>query len=108
MQTAPLTFNGRTVTEFFAVLFFFRCREKDHNPPNHPQSVICWDPFICLGHFGVKDGQLCRSALYRAENIHDQLFVRNFFCNKNVTGYRLGISYTCTALRYKLAFIAAW
>ena len=25
----------------------------------------------------------------------------------NVTGYRLGISYTCTALRYKSAFIAA-
>ena len=23
----------------------------------------------------------------------------------NVTGYRLGISYTCTALRYKSAFI---
>ena len=25
-----------------------------------------------------------------------------------VTGYRLGISYTCTALRYKPAFIATW
>ena len=27
---------------------------------------------------------------------------------ENVTEYRLGISYTCTALRYKLAFIATW
>ena len=27
---------------------------------------------------------------------------------ENVTGYRLGISYTCTALRYKSAFIATW
>ena len=26
---------------------------------------------------------------------------------ENVTGYRLGISYTCTALRYKPAFIAS-
>ena len=26
----------------------------------------------------------------------------------NVTGYRLGISYTCTALQYKPAFIATW
>ena len=25
---------------------------------------------------------------------------------ENVTGYRLGISYTCTALRYNPAFIA--
>ena len=24
------------------------------------------------------------------------------------TGYRLGISYTCTALRFKPAFIATW
>ena len=27
---------------------------------------------------------------------------------ENVTGYRLGILYTCTALRYKPAFIATW
>ena len=27
---------------------------------------------------------------------------------ENVTGYMLGISYTCTALRYKPAFIATW
>ena len=27
---------------------------------------------------------------------------------ESVTGYRLGISYTCTALRYKPAFIATW
>ena len=27
---------------------------------------------------------------------------------ENVTGYRLGIAYTCTALRYKPAFIATW
>ena len=27
---------------------------------------------------------------------------------ENVTGYRLGISDTCTALRYKPAFIAMW
>ena len=27
---------------------------------------------------------------------------------ENVTGYKLGISYTCTALRYKRAFIATW
>ena len=27
---------------------------------------------------------------------------------ENVTGYRLGIIYTCTALRYKPAFIATW
>ena len=26
----------------------------------------------------------------------------------SVTGYRLGISYACTALRYKPAFIAMW
>ena len=26
----------------------------------------------------------------------------------NVTGFRLGISYTCTALRHKPAFIATW
>ena len=26
----------------------------------------------------------------------------------NVTGYRFGISYTCTALRYEPAFIATW
>ena len=27
---------------------------------------------------------------------------------ENVRGYRIGISYTCTALRYKPAFIATW
>ena len=27
---------------------------------------------------------------------------------ENVTGNRLGISHTCTALRYKPAFIATW
>ena len=27
---------------------------------------------------------------------------------ENVTGYRLGIIYTCTALRYKPAFIETW
>ena len=27
---------------------------------------------------------------------------------ENVTGYRLGIIYTCTALWYKPAFIATW
>ena len=27
---------------------------------------------------------------------------------ENVTGYSLGIGYTCTALRYKPAFIATW
>ena len=32
MQTAQLTFNGRTITEFFAVLFLFRCREKVPRP----------------------------------------------------------------------------
>ena len=26
----------------------------------------------------------------------------------NFIGYRLGISHTCTALRYKPAFIATW
>ena len=46
MQTAQLTFNGRTVTEFFAVLFLFRCREKVRDPPNSPLSVICWDLFL--------------------------------------------------------------
>ena len=55
MQTAQLTFNGGTVTEFFAVLFFFQCSEKDRNSPNYPWSVICWDLFLYfLGHFGVK------------------------------------------------------
>ena len=28
--------------------------------------------------------------------------------NPDVTGYRLGISYTCTVLRFKPAFIATW
>ena len=46
MQTAQLTFNGRTITEFFAVLFLFRCREKVRDPPNSPRSVICWDLFL--------------------------------------------------------------
>ena len=27
---------------------------------------------------------------------------------ENATGYRLGISFTCTALRYKSAFIGTW
>ena len=36
MQTAQLTFNGRTITEFFAILFLFRCREKVPDPPNSP------------------------------------------------------------------------
>ena len=27
---------------------------------------------------------------------------------ENVKGYRLGISYTCTALGYKPAFIETW
>ena len=27
---------------------------------------------------------------------------------ENVTGYRLGVKYTCTALRYNPAFIATW
>ena len=48
MQTAQLTFNGRTITEFFAVLFLFRCREKVRDPPNFPRSVICWDLFLYL------------------------------------------------------------
>ena len=46
MQTAQLTFNGRTITEFFAVLFLFRCREKVRDLPNSPRSVICWDLFL--------------------------------------------------------------
>ena len=46
MQTAQLTFNGRTITEFFAVLFLFRCREMVRDPPNSPRSVICWDLFL--------------------------------------------------------------
>ena len=37
--------------------FFFRCHEKDRNPPNYQRSVICWDLFLhFLGHFGVKMG----------------------------------------------------
>ena len=27
---------------------------------------------------------------------------------ENVTGYMLGIIYTCTAVRYKPAFMATW
>ena len=27
---------------------------------------------------------------------------------ENVIGYRLGISYTCTILRYRPAFIGTW
>ena len=46
MQTAQLTFNGRTITEFFAVVFLFRCREMVRDPPNSPRSVICWDLFL--------------------------------------------------------------
>ena len=46
MQTAQLTSNGRITTEFFAVLFLFRCREKHRNRPKYPQSVICWDLFL--------------------------------------------------------------
>ena len=46
MLTAQLTFNGRTITEFFAVLFLFRCGEKVRDPPNSPRSVICWDLFL--------------------------------------------------------------
>ena len=49
MQTAQLTFNGRTITEFFAVLFLFRCGEKVRDPPNSPRSVICWDLFLYFG-----------------------------------------------------------
>ena len=49
MQTAQLTFNGRTITEFFAVVFLFRCHEKVHDPPNSPRSVICW--VICWDLF---------------------------------------------------------
>ena len=48
MQTAQLTFNGRTITEFFAVVFLFRCREKVRDPPNSPRSVICWDLFFFI------------------------------------------------------------
>ena len=35
--------------------------------------------FIVWGHFGVKNGQRGRSALYGGENIRDQLFVCIFF-----------------------------
>ena len=62
-------------------LFFaeFRCREKVRDPPNYPRSVICWDLFLYFGgHFGVTNGRHSRSALYRAENIRDQLFVGTF------------------------------
>ena len=45
MQIAQLTFNGQTITEFFAVLFLFRCREKIRNPPNSPRSVILLGSF---------------------------------------------------------------
>ena len=83
-QTAQLTFNGRTITEFFAVLFLFRCREKVRDPPNSPRSVICWDLFLYfLGHFGVTNGRHSRSALYCAENIRDQFFLKNFFFINN-------------------------
>ena len=51
MQTAQLTFNGRTITEFFAVLFLFRCREKVRDPPNSPRSVIC-----CIFFFSLFSG----------------------------------------------------
>ena len=62
----------------------FRCREKVRDPPNYPRSVICWDLFLYfLGHFGVTNGRHSRSALYRAENIRDQLFVWNFFFINN-------------------------
>ena len=46
MQTAQLTFNSRTITEFFAVLFLFRCPEKIRDLPNSPRSVICGDLFL--------------------------------------------------------------
>ena len=32
MQTAQLIFNGRTITEFLAVHFLFRCRETVRRP----------------------------------------------------------------------------
>ena len=49
MQTAQLTYNGQTVTEFLLFYLFsaeFRCREKVRDPPNYPRSVICWDLFL--------------------------------------------------------------
>ena len=57
----------------------FRCREKVRDPPNYPRSVICWDLFLYI--WG--DERHSRSALYRAENIRDQLFVWNFFFINN-------------------------
>ena len=57
----------------------FRCREKVRESPNYLRSVLCWDLFLYFwGHFGVTNGQHSRSALYRAENICDQLFVWTF------------------------------
>ena len=66
MQTAQLTFNDRIVyTEFFPVLFFFRCGEKDQTPPKRPRYVICWDLFLYFwGHFDIKN---YASMLYHAK-----------------------------------------
>ena len=81
MQTAQLTFNGHIVTEFFAVLFVFRCHEKDRNPPKYPRSVICWDLFLyCLGHLVLKMGNVV-GPRYTTAKIYaiSYLFVSFFF-----------------------------
>ena len=83
MQTAQLTFNGRTVIELFAVLFLFRGIPVSWKDPQ-PAELSAFGNL--LGSFSIFLGALwcynwahSRYALYRAENIRDQLFVWNFF-----------------------------
>ena len=84
MQTAQLTFNGRTVTEFFAVLFLFRGIPMSWKGPRSAElSAIR----TLLGSFSILFGGTLMlqmgDTVYRAKIYRDQLFVWNLFFINN-------------------------
>ena len=87
MQTAQLIFNGRTFTEFFAVLFLFRGIPMSWKGPRPAELSairnLLGSVSVFLGALWCYKWATQYTTLYRAINIRDQLYVWNFFFINN-------------------------
>ena len=80
MQTAPLTFNGRIVTESLLFYFFYNVmkRTETHRNIRDPYFVGIFF-FIFWGTLVLKMGDTVGPRYTASKNIHNQLFVYIFF-----------------------------